>query len=364
MVSRFRNGRCQATPAVLARQPKWTPGLRRRKMKFALRSLDRSELAQMRKSRANTPVPAHIQANFRAIDHDKNNLIELSLRRNYFARCPETYLSTDWGKNDLENHLVKRLSQDRQMVIPWLDESGSLRDSSILEIGCGTGCSTVALAEQGAMVTAIDVDENSMAVAKERCAAYGLDVSFAHANATEVHKLFSGQHFDYIIFYAALEHMTLQERMSAMRTTWEMLSAGGLWCVIETPNRLWYYDSHTSLLPFVMWLPDELAFEYSRFSPRENFRELYREYSDDAIIHFLRRGRGLSFHEFELTMKPIKALNIKSSLHSSTSNQGALSGPTEKSSNESRYFTLLRKIAPEVHEGFLRPYLNLILEKD
>ena len=318
----------------------------------------------MGKSRVITPIPAHIQANFRTLDQRKNDLIELSLRRNYFAKCPEAYLATDWGKNDLENHLVNRLNQDRQIVIPWLDDVRSLRNSSILEIGCGTGCSTVALAEQGAIVTALDVDENSLAVARERSRAYGLDVSFAQANATEVHKLFSGQRFDYIIFYAALEHMTFQERMSAMRATWKMLSASGLWCVIDTPNRLWYYDSHTSLLPFVMWLPDELAFEYSQFSPRENYHELYREYSDDAKLHFLRRGRGLSFHEFELTMKPIKALNIKSSLHTSTNDEGACSGRKGNSSNESRYFTLLRKIAPEVHEGFLRPYLNLIIEKD
>jgi hypothetical protein len=69
-------------------------------------------------------------------------------------------------------------------------------------------------------------------------------------------RLFSDRHFDYIIFYASLEHMTIEERMSAMRATWGMLSDGDLWCVIETPNRLWYHDGHTSLLPFYMWLPE------------------------------------------------------------------------------------------------------------
>jgi 2-polyprenyl-3-methyl-5-hydroxy-6-metoxy-1,4-benzoquinol methylase len=216
------------------------------------------------------------------------NLIELSLRNNYFARCPEGYLSTEWGRNDLENHLYRRLKMDRNIIIPWLDQSRLLRNSSVLEIGCGTGCSTVALAEQGAKVTAIDVDECSLIVASERCQAHGLDVSFAHANATEVNRLFSDRHFNYIIFYASLEHMTIEERMSAMRATWGMLSDGDLWCVIETPNRLWYHDGHTSLLPFYMWLPDELAFEYSRFSPRNNYRELYRDYTDESKLYFLR----------------------------------------------------------------------------
>ena len=233
-----------------------------------------------------------------------------------------------------------------------------------MEIGCGTGCSTVALAEQGAEVTAIDVDESSLVIATERCRAFGLEVTFAHANATQVHQLFAGRHFDYIIFYAALEHMTMDERMSAMRETWQMLSPGDLWCVIETPNRLWYYDAHTSLLPFHMWLPDELAFEYSRFSPRQNYRERYREYTDEAKLDFLRRGRGVSFHEFELAMKPLSSLKIKTSLNTTSNRRRLLGRMKWRFSNEARYISLLRRIAPELHEGFLQSSLYLIIEKD
>ncbi len=310
----------------------------------------------------NSPIPGHIQANFRTIDKPKFDSIELSLRQHFFARLPEGYLATDFGSRDLEDHLFKRLETDRRIIIPWLNDVRPLRDASILEIGCGTGCSTVALAEQGAKITAIDVDEGALVVASERCRAYGLDVSFSHANATEVHRLFPGQHFDYLIFYATLEHMTIAERMLAMRATWEMLSAGDLWCVIETPNRLWYYDEHTSLLPFHMWLPDELAFEYSRFSPRNNYRELYREYTDEARLHFLRRGRGVSFHEFELTMKPVRELNIKSSLNPSTA-RGLGRRLKWRFSKEYRYISLLRSVAPELHDGFLQKFLYLIIEK-
>ena len=312
----------------------------------------------------NSPVPGHIRANFRTIDKPKVDLIEQSLRHNYFVRCPGEYLSTDWGKNDLKDHLIRRLDTDRKIIIPWLDKARTLRGSSILEIGCGTGSSTVALAEQGAKVTAVDIDEGSLEVAGERCRAYGLDVSFARANATEVNELFAGRHFDFIIFYAALEHMTIAERMSAMRATWKMLSTGDLWCVIETPNRLWYHDVHTSFLPFHMWLPDELAFEYSRFSPRYNYRELYREYSDEAKLHFLKRGRGVSFHEFELTMKPVRELRIKSSLNGTHLESRLWRLLKGRFSIERRYASLLRRIAPELHKGFLLSFLYLIIEKD
>jgi S-adenosylmethionine-dependent methyltransferase len=318
----------------------------------------------MQTSITGSSLTPHLRANFRTIDKSEFDLLELSLRKNYFARFPEGYLLTDWGKRDLEDHLFRRLDTDRNMIIPWLDAVRPLRSSSILEIGCGTGSSTVALAEQGAKVTAIDMDASSLVVASERCRAYSLDASFTQANATEVHRLFAGRHFDYIIFYAALEHMTTEERMSAMRATWQMLSVSGLWCVIETPNRLWYYDAHTSLLPFHMWLPDELAFEYSRFSPRDNYRELYREYTDEAKLHFLRRGRGVSFHEFDLTMRPARALRIKSSLKITNRERGLMGFLKWRFSTEYRYISLLRKIAPEIHEGFLQSSLYLIIEKD
>jgi 2-polyprenyl-3-methyl-5-hydroxy-6-metoxy-1,4-benzoquinol methylase len=309
-------------------------------------------------------APPHLSRNFRKLDKPKLDLIESSLRENYFTRFPAEYLSTDWGRNDLQNHLSRRLDADRNLIAPWLDAVRPLRNASILEIGCGTGCSTVALAEQGAIVTAVDVDSGSLKVADERCRAYGLDVNFTHANATDVHRLFAGSKFDFLIFYAALEHMTVEERLSAMRSTWQMLPDGTLWCVIDTPNRLWYFDAHTSLLPFHMWLPDELAFAYSRFSPRQNYRELYREYTDDAKLDFLRRGRGVSFHEFELAMKPLNELRIKSSLNLTNRKTGLLGPLKWRLSNERRYISLLRRIAPGLHEGFLQSFLNLIIEKN
>ena len=131
----------------------------------------------------------------------------------------------------------------------------------------------------------------------------------------DVGELYGGIRFDFIIFYASLEHMTHHERISAIRTTWDMLPPGGLLSVVETPNRLWHTDPHTSLLPFFHWLPDELAFDYSRFSSRPNFRERYDNYDDEQQrLHFLRRGRGVSFHEFVLAIGSVEQLNVRSSL--------------------------------------------------
>lgn len=312
-------------------------------------------------------LPDHIAGRFRQVPDAGIAAVRESLERHYFngPRVPVGYTGTEWGRRDLEDHLARRLKRDREVVVPWLDGARPLRGSRILEIGCGTGCSTVALAEQGAAVVAVDVDGPSVEVARRRCEVYGLDVTFSVANASEAGELFRGERFDFIIFYASLEHMTCRERIAAIRSTWAMLAPGDFWCIVETPNRLWHTDDHTSLLPFFHWLPDELAFLYAPFSPRPNFAGLYDDVDDDAQRrHFLRRGRGASFHEFAVAIGPADRLNVRSSLSARAAGRGPRAFRMgRKPSLDERYRSLLAEIYPAIHPGFLEKDLDLILMK-
>lgn len=253
--------------------------------------------------------------------------------------------------------------RDRVRVVPWLDHARAIDGGHLLEIGCGTGSSTVVLAEQGANVTAVDIDTNALTVARERCKIYGLDVSFVRASAADVRQLFRDEQFDFIIFYASLEHLTVEERITAMRDTWNMLKAGDFWAVVETPNRLWYHDDHTSRLPFFMWLPDDLAFQYSRFSPQMGFSEHYRDMTDTSMLNFLRQGRGVSFHEFELAMAPVKELNIVSDISSFQRRRNVLNWLWQRK-HYYRYSSFLSKVSPAASHGFNEITLDIIIRKD
>jgi S-adenosylmethionine-dependent methyltransferase len=303
------------------------------------------------------PTPRHLKRRQVRL-HDLTPVRE-SLQRHYHKgwRSPAHYSKAGYDR-DLHDHVIGRLDSDRRMIVPWLDHAKPLRDSRVLEIGCGTGSSTVAVAEQGAAVVGIDIDCDALLVAQDRCHAYGIAAEFHAVNVTAMTRTFGSQQFDFIIFFASLEHMTVPERLTALRDSWAMLPKGGQLVIVETPNRLWYYDGHTSLLPFFHWLPDELAFHYSQFSPRENFRELYRECEPDAVKHFFRQGRGVSFHEFDLTIGP--ALNVVSSL----STFHGLRYKPQRSLFERRYKSVLRQIYPDLHEGFCEDTLFLIIEKD
>jgi S-adenosylmethionine-dependent methyltransferase len=151
--------------------------------------------------------------------------------------------------------------------------------------------------------------------------------------------------------------MTIGERLDSLRQAWAMLPSGGLLVIVETPNRLWFRDDHTARLPFFHWLPNELAFAYSRFSERENFREIYKTYDSSSKIHFLRRGRGMSFHEIELAIAPIRELRILGSLGQSKS--------ARPMSRDGRQFkSSMRKLFPSLHEAFFDEYLDLMIAKD
>jgi SAM-dependent methyltransferase len=307
-------------------------------------------------------TPKHIAANFRELDARGVSGIEAALRQRYYAG-DDRYLASSEGRKDLRDHVLGRLNNFRRTVIPWLDDARPLDGAHILEIGCGTGSSTVALAEQKAIVTSVDVNEAHMSVARERCDMYGLRSDLHCISATQVHEAFADRQFDIVVFTASLEHMFHQERIDAMIGTWGMLRKNDIWCVVDAPNRLWFYDDHTSWLPFFHWLPDDLAFAYSRFSPRPSLSSQFLDPSDESRNDFLRKGRGVSFHEFELALGGLQNVDIVSSLSGFLRSRNLVRRLTWRITESGRYESFLRSVRPGLDSGFFHQSLDLIIRK-
>jgi 2-polyprenyl-3-methyl-5-hydroxy-6-metoxy-1,4-benzoquinol methylase len=303
------------------------------------------------------PIPSALRIRHTQIDAAGVERIRNSIQTHYHQgwRAKENYSQTGY-EHDLNAHLYARLEGDRRFVVPWLNSARALNGMRVLEIGCGTGSSSVALAEQGAHVTALDIDAPALEVARERCRIHGVSVDIREANATQV--LGYGP-MDAVLYFAALEHMTNAERLQSLGEAWSLLSAGGLLAIIETPNRLWYFDHHTSQLPFYNWLPHDLAIFYSRFSPRENFKDAYLESSANNMSHFLRRGRGASYHEIDVAIAPTQNLDTVSSL---TSYFGWRRRIRMKRLARN-YKALLRQVRPDLHEGWFDIDLDVIIRK-
>jgi len=227
------------------------------------------------------------------------------------AALLETYYkNSDPGPSDLEihDHVQGRFDVCRDWFVPWLQRHIDLGETNILEIGCGTGSTTAALALAARSINAYDIDGKSVDAATRRMEIMQIGNARLHALpfAEILGEIRSLQGIDCAIMFAVLEHQKYPERLATLRACWDALRPGGLLVVADTPSRLTWTDYHTSLLPFFNALPDEIALDYADRSPRQDFRDAIaasRDISDAEAYEMLScLGRGISYHEFEIAL--------------------------------------------------------------
>ena len=314
-------------------------------------------------------VSEQLRRNHRTLSTSQEAILKEALTTHYFRDLryypdpPESYLASSAGSRDLSDHMTNRLHVFRSTIVPWIHSVVPLKNARILEIGCGTGASTVAMAEQGAKVVGVDESDRALRVARTRCALHGVEAEFFQANAVDLEKVANHEEFEAVIFFAVLEHMTWEERCASLQAAWRVLRSGQHLIVIETPNRLWHTDYHTTDSPFFHWLPDEIAFAYSRFTKRETYNEIFREMSDEARVRFARWGRGVSYHDFVLSLNiPEDRLPVDSYLQLFLRKQ-RLGESLLRYSQRQRDENRLQRIAPNIHPGFLCADLDLAMRK-
>jgi glycosyltransferase involved in cell wall biosynthesis/2-polyprenyl-3-methyl-5-hydroxy-6-metoxy-1,4-benzoquinol methylase len=370
--------RLRWTMAVIADPARIYAGIRRR---------TRSLVARLRqaRSRADTPSP-HISRDESEDPFDRMRSeieqirqdwpLELALSRNvidYDRRMFDTIRAAllaaagpmfawEGGAWDLGNHIFRRLELDRAQFIPWLSAAFTLAGARVLEIGCGTGASTAALAEQGCTLTAIDIDKGAVAVAQTRCRVMGLSgVDFRIVNAAELAEHFAPGSFDCVIYFASLEHMTTAERRKTLAAAWSLLPLGGHLVITDAPNRLWHTDEHTSFLPLFHWLPDEMAAEYmQKFSLR---KDLVAEIAGKGVAGLCHYGRGVSFHEIDLAIAPVKELQVLVGKDEFMRGRNPGLAKQWEGSDDQVYSTLLRRLLPGVPAAFFERSIEVVIRK-
>ena len=78
----------------------------------------------------------------------------------------------------------------------------------VLEVGCGIGTDTINFARAGAQVTAIDLSERSLEIARNRAAVYKLtNINFIHANVEELAAILPATtRYDLVYSFGVLHH--------------------------------------------------------------------------------------------------------------------------------------------------------------
>ncbi len=92
----------------------------------------------------------------------------------------------------------------------------SVKGLKVLEIGCGMGTTTINFARAGAKkITAVDLSEKSLELAKKRAAVYGFSdqIEFYQANAEELSKTVPLDTYDLIFSFGVIHHTPHPEKV-------------------------------------------------------------------------------------------------------------------------------------------------------
>jgi 2-polyprenyl-3-methyl-5-hydroxy-6-metoxy-1,4-benzoquinol methylase len=157
-------------------------------------------------------------------------------------------------------------------------------NKTILEFGCGGGASTHILARMfpHSEITGVELFESLLSIARRRAAAFRLDnVRFLQSPGGDSLPEDLGT-FDFIILSAVYEHLLPHERKTILPALWRHLRPGGYLFINQTPNSLFPFELHTTMLPFINYFPDSVALKMARrFSKRvrrdESWEELLRK---------------------------------------------------------------------------------------
>lgn len=89
------------------------------------------------------------------------------------------------------------------------------KGKKVLEIGCGIGTDTISFARNGAFVTAVDLTEKSLEVARQRAKIYGLEdrIRFIQADAENLGDFVPVERYDLVYSFGVIHHTPNPERV-------------------------------------------------------------------------------------------------------------------------------------------------------
>jgi SAM-dependent methyltransferase len=92
--------------------------------------------------------------------------------------------------------------------IPGFAQFERWKGKRVLEVGCGIGTDTINFARAGAQVTAVDLSDESLRLAKRRASVFDLEqnVSFYQANAEELSSHVPIEPYDLVYSFGVLHH--------------------------------------------------------------------------------------------------------------------------------------------------------------
>ncbi len=122
------------------------------------------------------------------------------------------------------NSEFKPLHDINPLRLDFIDERIGLHGKSVIDVGCGGGLLSEAMAQRGATVTGIDMGEAPLAVARLHQQESGVEVNYERATA-EQHAALNPQRYDVVTCLELLEHVP--DPASTVRACRDLVRPGG-----------------------------------------------------------------------------------------------------------------------------------------
>ena len=167
----------------------------------------------------------------------------------------------------------------------FMQEHVDFNQKELLDLGCGGGILTEALAKAGAKVTGLDIEASLIDVAKSHAHQEKLNITYHSGNVND----FEHEGFDIIVCMEMLEHVDSPE--SIIKACQRLLKPGGM-LFLSTINRtLKAYFELILMGEYVLKLLPRQTHDYKHFIQPAELAHYLRQHDFEVL-----KLKGMSYH--------------------------------------------------------------------
>lgn len=196
--------------------------------------------------------------------------------------------------------------------IPFFAEFERWEGKRVLEIGCGIGTDTMNFARAGATVTAVDLSDESLQVARRRAEVFGLQdrITFIQANAEFLSEFVPVETYDLVYSFGVIHHTPRPDNVIR-----EIRKYMGM----HSELRIMVYNRHSWKVLWILlkygkgaiWKLDEMVAKYSEAQTGCPVTHSYSHYSVKKLLQGLNVTSSTAEHIFPYSIPEYKRYAYK-----------------------------------------------------